>query len=188
MNITIYTTGPDRTNISTEEFIRRSLWQYNVEHGLGLTKEQVDTEIIKRTQKGKPFFSSIPLEFSISHSGCFWVCAMGIGPVGIDVQQWRPAKTMELAKRFFTREEADYVLKNGEKGFFRLWVGKEAYVKYLGEGISYGFDKFSLVENGSMIWETENPVPCFLQEIQLAEAYECIVCTREKEEAWIRTL
>ena len=49
-----------------------------------------------------------------------------------------------LAKRFFHPKEIDLILLSSDKSslFFELWTKKEAYVKAIGRGISYGLDQF----------------------------------------------
>ena len=115
-----------------------------------------ETENIKicRTEKGKPFFSSEkepelphPIRYSVSHSGEWWGCLMSDEEVGFDLEVHRERVNYEkIAKRFFTEEEYVYVQKNGAEAFFELWVRKEAFVKYLGAGLSFGLSRFSVLE------------------------------------------
>lgn len=54
---------------------------------------------------GKPYFPDAPqLQFSISHSGAYWLCAFSAAPVGLDVQQHRDCQKQALARRFFLRQ------------------------------------------------------------------------------------
>ena len=187
MNIYFYV-GEKNSNVLSENFIKKALKLYNIELDLGLSSEKIDQEIICRTQKGKPYFSLIPLEFSISHSKNIWVCAMGSCRVGIDIQVEKKAKTLEIAKRFFTKEESDFVSEYGASAFFQIWSMKEAYVKFTGKGISYGFDKFSVVTDGKLVDAIENPIKCCFQKIELTEELECYICTTKKEKVRKRNL
>ncbi len=184
MNI-YYDIGEKSSNIRSEMLIKKSLKLYNIEYNLKLSTEEIEQERVSRTQKGKPFFKRIPLEFSVSHSENIWVCAMGHSRVGIDVQIEKTAKTLEIAKRFFTKEESDFVLLNGASTFFEIWAMKEAFVKFTGEGISYGLDKFTVVQDGKVIDKMENPVKCHFQKIRLIESFSCYACTTENEKAYI---
>lgn len=186
MNIYLYKgKGKD---FSSEELIVKALEAYNEEYNLGMTAKEIKGVELCRTGKGKPYFKNIDLEFSVSHSGNAWVCAMGSCMVGIDIQLARGAKTIEVAKRFFTKEEADFVSDNDSNAFFRIWSGKESFVKFIGEGISYGFDKFSIIKGGDFSDTLENPVKCHFERVDLLADYECCICTGEKEKIWIREL
>lgn len=173
---------------SSEELIRKALKDYNDEQKLGLSFEEIEKEEILRTEKGKPYLKNISLDFSVSHSGKAWVCALGNCKVGIDIQMAKDAKTIEVAKRFFTKEEADFITGNDSKSFFQIWTRKEAFVKYIGEGISYGFDKFSVIKNGEFNDNLVLPVKCHMEKIEIVDGYECCICTKEKENIWIRNL
>ena len=102
----------------------------------------VPPEIIPfdRTDRGKPFAVGIPVEFSVSHSGAFVLCAVSDKPVGADIQEHHPVSD-KLISRVCTARELAFVAEDGisqeEKlqRFFRVWTGKEAYSKYLGTGI-----------------------------------------------------
>ena len=178
----------ETNNILSETFTKEALKLYNIEFDLGFSLEEIEQEIIIRTQNGKPFFKSIPLEFSISHSENIWVCAMGSCRVGIDIQIEKSAKTLEIAKRFFNKEESDFVTEYGSKAFFQIWSMKEAFVKFIGKGISYGFDTFSVVVDGKIVDSMENPIKCYFQKIELTEALECYICTLKKEKVHKRNL
>lgn len=85
---------------------------------------------------GKPFFANRPdLHFSLSHSGDWVICALSDGRVGADVQvisEYHP----RVAARYFSKEDSEYLTQlTGEeqdREFTRLWVQKEARVKYFG--------------------------------------------------------
>lgn len=187
MNVYFYK-GENKRNIFSELLVKKALELYNIEYDLGRSLEEIDQEKIGRTQKGKPYFNRIPLEFSISHSGNIWVCAMGECRVGTDIQIEKTARTLEIAKRFFTKEESDFVSENGTAAFFQIWSMKEAFVKYTGEGISYGFDKFSVVIDGKVTDSMENPIKCRFQKIELTETLECYICTAKKEKVCKRNI
>ena len=87
--------------------------------------------------KGKPYFPDSPWHFSISHTKRHAFCALAKCPIGIDAEEM---------DRTFNLRLADKVLSNSEKlrfegyedkrdAFLRLWVLKEASVKFTGEGL-----------------------------------------------------
>lgn len=92
---------------------------------------------IKREPAGKPYFPDHPaIQFNYSHCKDEILCGLSSLPVGVDVEGSRPLKE-RLIKRICHPAEADYLkqVKDKEEGFLSLWVAKEAYVKFLGEGI-----------------------------------------------------
>ena len=91
---------------------------------------------IERTEKGKPFFVDIPVEFSLSHSGAMWMCMFSDGPCGLDLQLIEGEHDWQaVCKRRYTAEEQHYVELWGIEGFYEIWVRKEAFGKCTGQGI-----------------------------------------------------
>lgn len=100
--------------------------------------------------KGKPYLTDFPgIHFNLSHAGEMAVLAVADVPIGIDVE-WIKVKQdcLALARRFFHYDEVKYLegLPSHKllNSFFGIWVAKEAFVKALGEGISFGLNKFSI--------------------------------------------
>lgn len=180
--------GENNCNLKSEDFTKKALKLYNIEYDLGFSLEAMEHEVINRTQNGKPYFNQIPLEFSISHSGNIWVCAMGSIRMGIDIQVKKKAKTLEIANRFFSKEESDFVSKYGDAAFFQIWSMKEAFVKYTGKGISSGLDSFSVVADGKIVDVMEHPTKCCFQKIEITEDLQCYICTLKKEKVHKRNL
>ena len=150
--------------------------------------------------QGKPYFAEGP-HFSISHTGrqgeALWALAVSDdGPVGLDLQEMRPAEYVKLAERFFTPQEAEYIKRftdvpGGENSactaFYRIWCRKEAFVKYTGRGFAEtGFDSFSVLnENGEPAGDIcLHGVDAVFKECardvlppDLAERYMCVICS-----------
>ena len=111
----------------------------------GVTPESIAFGI---KEHGKPYAKDLAVEFNISHSGDMVVCAVDDKPVGIDIEQIRPID-LTVAKRICTDEELLYLLGHTPTDqdftyttnteiltrFFELWTAKEAYGKYIGEGL-----------------------------------------------------
>ena len=88
-------------------------------------------------REGKPYFEGEGEPyFNISHAGGYAAIAISDREVGIDIQNRRNTKTVQMADRFFSKEEKAAVRadKSGEL-FFRLWTRKEALGKCTGEGV-----------------------------------------------------
>jgi len=89
------------------------------------------------------------LAFNISHTNGMVVCALAREPeIGVDVEDASRAIGLELARRFFSADEADALeaLPEDERAarFFEYWTLKEAYIKARGMGLSLPLDSFSM--------------------------------------------
>jgi 4'-phosphopantetheinyl transferase len=99
---------------------------------------------------GKPFLIDADLRFNLSHSGGWAALAVARGhEVGIDIEQIRPDRALDdLARRFFSAREwaALRALPEAERcpAFFRCWTRKEAFIKLIGEGLSFPLDEFDV--------------------------------------------
>lgn len=76
------------------------------------------------------------------------MCAMGYAPVGLDLQIHGEYKIETLSKRFLHPKENEYLLGRGysPEDFFDIWVKKESFLKYTGEGLPRGLDSFNVTE------------------------------------------
>ncbi len=95
-------------------------------------------------ENGRPYFEERTCDFSITHTQNHVFCAILDGEdssarVGIDAEDFdRPDFTnlQELAARWFVGEEQKTFLASPTKEtFLRIWTRKEAYSKYIGEGL-----------------------------------------------------
>jgi 4'-phosphopantetheinyl transferase len=90
------------------------------------------------------------VEFNVSHSGEVALYAIGgAGRIGVDVEQIRPLADLEaLAERSFSAAERRALLAlspaEREPAFFACWTRKEAFIKALGDGLSYPLDAFTV--------------------------------------------
>jgi 4'-phosphopantetheinyl transferase len=89
--------------------------------------------------------------FNWSHSGEHALIAVGrhVTP-GIDVERRRDRpRGLEIAQRYFTREESDALGALPEQqrhaAFLELWTAKEAVLKAVGRGIAFGLDRLNIV-------------------------------------------
>jgi len=99
---------------------------------------------------GKPYLVGFPnFHYNISYTKCTIVIGFSDKPIGVDVENIR-AIDIKIAKRFFSKNELDYVLSNDEssqKLFCEIWAKKEAYVKWNGKGLSMAFSSFDVTDN-----------------------------------------
>ena len=99
------------------------------------------------------------LEFNWSHSGGFALVALARGcEVGVDIERLgkvrRPA---DIARRFFDHDEAaaleplDPAARDA--AFIRLWCAKEALLKAVGEGLSFGLARLAFAWHSDAEWK-----------------------------------
>ena len=95
--------------------------------------------------------------FSLSHSGDYVAVAIDSSPIGIDIEKVSERKSTEsIARKFFSESErkimSEYIGDNTNNrcentgkntdGFAGIWTLKEAFIKSLGCGLSFGIDSF----------------------------------------------
>lgn len=113
---------------------------------------------------GRPYYPDSGFDFSLSHSGNYAVCAYTeAGRVGVDIEYIDAGKaSLRFAKRFFSRDEHDYLSKFDPNGkdlaaeFFKIWTAKEAFLKALGYGLTGAVDDFT-VALGDLNSATDDP-------------------------------
>ncbi|MCR5484662.1 MAG: 4'-phosphopantetheinyl transferase superfamily protein [Clostridiales bacterium] len=116
-----------------------SLYALNKTFGLKMSEIKIGYG-----EKGKPFPEGRSGEkyfFSVSHSGDVCVCAVSDSEVGVDVERIRDVNAERIAKRFFSKDEKEYIgsFQNEyekKRAFFTVWTKHESAVKLSGRGIS----------------------------------------------------
>lgn len=147
--------GPEGTNeLSPRElrFARKFYLRTLLGAYLGIAGKDVKLD---RRHRGKPVLDAAhhdsSLQFSTARSGqSFFVGVSGGNEIGVDleVRDRRPRKVEELARRFFSHEEAASIanLPDDHRAFefIKIWACKEAVVKSSGHGIANRFCRFSV--------------------------------------------
>lgn len=123
--------------------------------------------------KGKPYFSDINMNFSISHTSkrkvsnletnknkspkTIWGCAVSDYEIGLDLQFVRQAKYSEIAERHFSKLENKFIEEYAIDGFFQIWTRREAIGKAVAEGFFINDNDFkgSVGENLELLQEIE---------------------------------
>jgi 4'-phosphopantetheinyl transferase len=114
--------------------------------------------VIARTGRGKPYAPALAgIDFNLSHARDHALIAIARDqPLGVDLERIdRKLDAQDLARRFFSKREADALEAMPETeratAFLRLWTCKEAVLKALGAGISFGLDRvaFDLGTDGN---------------------------------------
>ena len=102
------------------------------------------------SEKGKPYIKDSLIKFNLAHSGGKAVFAFAENiDVGIDIEYMRDLPDeLQIAKRFFSDEEVNEIMKVSEgdtkAAFFNCWTRKEAFIKAVGEGLSYPLKDFTV--------------------------------------------
>lgn len=102
---------------------------------------------------GKPLLAGeyqSEIHFNISHSDNLALIAVATGrAIGVDLERVRSDLAAdEIAGRFFSPSEraalANLPAESKSEAFFRCWTRKEAFIKAIGEGLSYPLDAFDV--------------------------------------------
>lgn len=158
-------------------------------------------------ENGKPVLNETPgivdIKFNLSHSNGVALFAFARhSDIGVDIEYIRDISEMDLlAERYFSITENDVfrsIPKNQRKeAFFKCWTCKEAFVKALGDGLSWSLGKFdvSMVpgESGKLLrikddskeasqWfiQTFNPTPDYVGSIAVRSRIPKIRCWKWK--------
>ena len=92
---------------------------------------------IRVTDRGKPCFEGDALHFSISHTKGHVFVALSDRPIGIDAEERGRKIRLELAEKVLSPAEKERYDAAADKraALLRLWVLKEAWVKFTGDGL-----------------------------------------------------
>ena len=103
---------------------------------------------IARSERGKPYAPALAhIDFNLSHAREHVLIAIARHqPIGVDLERIdRRIEIEDLARRFFAAAEADALEALPPEirlaAFLRLWTCKEAVLKALGVGISFGLER-----------------------------------------------
>lgn len=96
-----------------------------------------DCPEIAVADRGKPYFVTGDLHFSISHTKNHVFCALSDAPVGIDAEEMDRKIDLRLAEKILSEPEKRRweAAADQKAALLRLWVLKEAAVKLTGEGL-----------------------------------------------------
>ena len=148
-----------------------------------LIREATGGKEIKLEADGKPYAEGGPF-FNVSHSGSMVICAAGTCPVGCDIEEVKK-DTEKIAKRFFTREEQEYIEESGnrEEAFAEIWTLKESFMKAVGLGLSLPMTEFSiLMGNPVKVIHSVNNKKYSCARVERFLPYRCAVCAETEEE------
>ena len=92
---------------------------------------------IRLAKQGKPYFADSLWHFSISHTKNHVFCALSRDNIGIDAEETDRNIDLRLSEKILSPgEKVRYDAAEDKRAtLLRLWVLKEAWVKYTGEGL-----------------------------------------------------
>ena len=128
--------------IAGRAFLRRILGRY--------LNQSPDKISFSYSEKGKPYIIDSPVKFNLAHSGGKAVFAFAENAeVGIDIEYMRELPdALQIAKRFFSDEEVNEFMKVSDDeikpAFFNCWTRKEAFIKAVGDGLSFPLKDFTV--------------------------------------------
>jgi 4'-phosphopantetheinyl transferase len=110
--------------------LRRGLLKYGYEENI--------LNAIQTNAYDKPFLNET-IDFSISHSGKYVVCAISNDTrLGVDIEKKDRQFDLDLLGNVLCTNEREYVLDANDRcdAFFRIWTRKESLIKADGRGFS----------------------------------------------------
>lgn len=142
-------------------------------------------------ESGKPYLPDFSeIDFSISHSGKYAICAVGRdGDIGADILHIRKTD-MRVAKRFFAPSEIVQLEQTDDEAerdrlFAQIWTRKESYVKFTGEGLKVDLSDFAMDPLTKRLIMHDRIFPVQFWEIEEPEGYIITVCCNiEQAETW----
>ncbi|MGE8000619.1 4'-phosphopantetheinyl transferase family protein [Lysinibacillus sp. NPDC093190] len=130
---------------------------------------------------GKPLLKNSSIEFNISHSGDWVVCAVSNCLVGIDIEEIRPYNVSTI-KESLSASEFNTLIDLSENDrntlFFNLWTLKESYIKAVGEGLSIPLKSisFEINENEIIFTNSHNNDIFNFKQYEIDDRYRLSVC------------
>lgn len=139
----------------------------------------------QQNKYGKPYLKENEnLNFNISHSGKYVVCAFDDKPIGIDVEEIKYIEYKEIAEKFFTAEEFQYIVNEKSTGelnrFYEIWTLKESYIKCCGKGLSIPLKSFSIKIDSYediKVSSDNNYKECVFKIFDIGSKYKISVCS-----------
>lgn len=94
--------------------------------------QDLDAFTLCRTAEGKPYFREGGVEFSISHSGQWAVCALSDTAVGVDIERIRPVSLRVWSRYLASEPDEPY---GGDREAILRWTRYEALLKRNGMAV-----------------------------------------------------
>jgi len=135
---------------------------------------------LKYTQYNRPYFEDTCLDFNISHSGDFVVCAISNeGSVGVDIEEIRSIEIDDFQDQFQDSEWQKIICSaNMYETFFTYWTQKEAAVKADGRGLSIQLNRVYVNDTFDKVFIENNKF--YSYEIFLSNNIKCTLAAKNE--------
>ncbi len=126
----------------------KMLLKTGLTHHFNLSGNVLDS--LELNKYNKPVLANQNINFNISHSSQFVICAIAYGAkIGIDVERIRPVVVDDFLREFTGQELANiHRSSNKYTAFFNYWTKKEAVLKAEGVGLYIPLSQISLGLHG----------------------------------------
>ncbi len=115
------------------------------EYGIAISEKDIATN-----EHGKPYLKNYShIHYSYSHTANIIALVVDDKPCGCDIELTNRKVSDSVIKRCYSKLEIDSAL--GDDYFISLWTLKEAYIKAVGTGFSYGMTKAEFKKENSSI-------------------------------------
>ncbi|MEE2934643.1 MAG: 4'-phosphopantetheinyl transferase superfamily protein [Planctomycetota bacterium] len=137
-----------------------------------LSTEAIDPELIRFATEphGKPYVvkpEQAKRPFNVAHTDGLVMCGLGNGThrlVGVDVERLDRRTDPELAERFFSNPEVDFLRQCSAEStrqatFLKIWTLKESFIKAIGTGLQTPLSDFAFrcIDSATPTIEMLNP-------------------------------
>lgn len=130
----------------------------------------------------KPYLLDYPdIHYNLSHSGEMAMCIAADTEVGCDIEEINPHMNLGIAKRFFTTNEYEAIMREETEDkkkdmFFRLWTLKESFLKVTGLGMKLPLNSFEMILGDSIQVKYEGNLAAYEFREYCYEHYKAAVC------------
>lgn len=132
-----------RSNYITARYYLRKL----ISHYTDTNPEEI---VFQYTDKDKPYLLKEEIKFNLAHSGnrCVYAFVKNL-EIGIDIEIKREIPdARDICHRFFSKKEIEDLNKVSDEDvsetFLLCWTRKEAFIKAVGDGLSYPLAEFTV--------------------------------------------
>ena len=180
-----------KENLRNASLISKAYTRILLAHYLSIAPKAVP---IIRNDLGKPYLAKpySAYQFNIAHTKTYFALALTRNAsIGIDIETIDPhTDYLGISARFFHSDEHKILLNTPTTAqkdvFFRIWTQKEAWVKTIGAGLSFGLQRFSIDPKVPKIINIEDPRyqadDFFSHLLKLQHAhYLCVTSTKKLE-------
>jgi 4'-phosphopantetheinyl transferase len=173
---------PPDLQVRNKRFIR---WQDRHSHLFGklllikgLEKLSFDFNVLQKLQandNNRPFLSNINIDFNITHSGKYVLCAMCKQlQVGIDIEECKEMP-LDNFEKIMTPSQWKIIYNDPQplKRFFRFWAIKESVIKADGRGLGIPLDQLE-TDNNIVVLDNNS---WYITELSIDDQYASALAT-----------